>query len=107
MKEYVVDANSIASFDDFVSVFNKDFCSRVGGKWKGSPDALIDYLSWPCRIPGLDTYRLRIVGADKCREVLDENVLQELGWAANSADTLFDAIVEIIRDNDSVRLSLE
>ena len=64
---YRVDCREIASYEDFIEVFNKALIEPAGGKWSGNLDAFNDYLSWPKKAP----YKLEIIGTARCEQVLN------------------------------------
>lgn len=64
---YRVDCRGIESYEDFIEVLNKALIEPAGGNWNGNLDALNDYLSWPKKKP----YKLKIIGAARCEQVLN------------------------------------
>lgn len=66
----------------------------VGGEWNGNLDAFNDYLSWPASAP----YRLTILGAEKCKKVLNFKI------SASHTKVLWAMIEEILNDNQDVAI---
>jgi hypothetical protein len=120
---YVIDGANFGDFTGFVAECNRAFVRAFGGEWGGNLDAFNDYLWW-----GDEEYTLVWRNAAKSRTDLGHAAMAD--WLeANSrvchptnrpsvvvrlnrarrgkGPTLFDWLVEIIRDNEHVRLLLE
>lgn len=121
---FEIDGNDFANFNGFIGAFNRGFVSHVGGEWNGNLDAFSDYLSWADNnwtLRWRNSAKSRVdLGYAAMADWLSENstrchstnralVQQRLDDAnRESGSTLFDCIVEIIRDNDQyVDLLLE
>jgi hypothetical protein len=120
---YVIDAANFDTFAGFVEECNRVFIRSFTGEWHGSLDAFNDYLWW-----GEGEYVIVWKGAEKSRRELGHPAMA--GWLTANADrchpsnvpgvlrrreqalagqgpTLFDTLVEIIREQEQVELRLE
>ena len=121
---YEIDGANFSDFAGFITEFNRGFVSHVGGNWKGNLDAFNDYLSWAddrCTIHWLNADKSRAdLGHSAMADWLTDNLTRchpsnrdgvqlRLDAAnAGTGQTLFDWLVEIIRENsDFVDLKLE
>ena len=120
---YVIDGANFSDFAGFVAECNRAFIAHFGGTWGGNLDAFNDYLYW-----GDPEYVIVWRNAEKSRADLGHQAMAawlEENWGrchpSNQADvrrrltrarknkgpTLFDWLVEIIRDQAHVELRLE
>ena len=113
---FEINGNNFDDFSSFIVEFNRCFVSHVGGKWQGNLDAFNDYLSWMdqrCTIRWLNSSKSeKDLGYESMASWLGRNletchpsnrltVQARLEDAINGhGPTLFEWIVEIIRDND-------
>ena len=121
---YEIDGNNFNDFAGFIQEFNHGFVSRVGGRWNGNLDAFNDYLSWGDQrsviywkhsakskidlgYKTMEEWLASILCS--CHPSTQEAVQSQLKDAVTHlGPTLFDILVNIIRDNsDYVDLVLE
>jgi hypothetical protein len=95
LKTFTIDGRQVQDFDDFVEAVNVGLVRAAGGEWNGNLDAFNDYLAWPSE----DAYELVLLGASHCAAKLAENAR---GGDSGPNESLFDAIVGIVRDNPHV-----
>ena len=122
---YEIDGRSFVDFAGFIEEFNRVFVRQFDSTWNGNLDAFNDYLFWPDQHPYLlvwrhsDLSRQRL-GHEEMAKWLEERVRhchllnvpeiqRRLGAACRvEGETMFDLLVEIIRDNaECVTLRLE
>ncbi len=121
---YEIDGANFSDFAGFIAEFNRGFISHVGGDWKGNLDAFNDYLSWAdgrCTIRWANSAKSQSdLGHEAMADWLVNNLtsfhssnlagVQQRVDTAHSgmAQTLFDWLTEIIRENsDYVDLELK
>jgi hypothetical protein len=113
---FEINGNNFDDFSSFIVEFNRCFVSHVGGKWQGNLDAFNDYLSWMdqrCTIRWLNSSKSeKDLGYESMVSWLSRNletchpsnrltVQARLEDAINGhGPTLFEWIVQIIRDTD-------
>jgi hypothetical protein len=120
---YEIDGANFSDFAGFIAEFNRGFVSHVDGDWNGNLDAFNDYLSWPddrCTIRWLNADKSQadlghcamadwlVENLTRCHPSNRAGVQQRLDDAiAGSGQTLFDWLLEIIRENsDFIELQL-
>jgi hypothetical protein len=120
---YVIDGANFFNFADFIEECNRGFIRHFGGEWNGNLDAFNDYFHW-----GDGDYVLIWANSEKSRgelgheamaNWLDENsrrchplnvpsVLEGRDQARRAkGPTLFDCLVQIIREQPNVEFRLE
>jgi hypothetical protein len=120
---YVIDGSEFSDFAGFIEECNRGFIRRFGGEWNGNLDAFNDYLWW-----SEGNYLLVWKHSAKSRTELGHaaiaswlegnsrrchpsnvpSVLERLDRAGRGeGPTLFDWLVEIIREEPKVELRLE
>ena len=124
MDIYVIDGDNFTDFDSFTKEFTRVLCSQFGANWRGHLDAFNDFLYWPERpyvLVWKSVERSRAaLGHGEMVKWLEERIknchptgvphFQERLDAARAGQgpTMFDFLVEIIRDNEEfVELRLE
>ena len=115
MTKYTVNCEGVRDFAGFVAAMNDGLISPCGGDWRGSLDALNDYLSLPDQAYVLDLlnpdamsvvlgYEATVIWykrmLETCHESNRGNVAFNLSEAeAGRGATLWDIILEIFEDN--------
>lgn len=113
---YQIDGNHFDDFAGFIVEMNRGYISHVGGNWEGNLDAFHDYFSWsdqPLVLRwrnsaksqkdfGYEAMTDWLRGnLERCHPANRTSVEARLALAENrSGPTLFDWLVEIVRENE-------
>ena len=120
---YTIDGANFGDFAEFIEECNRVFIRAFGGEWSGNLDAFNDYFNWgdgdyilvwknseKSRVdlgyPAMADWLER--NSQRCHPSNVQSVLQRLSMARHQrGPTLFDWLLEIIREQPNVELRLE
>jgi len=125
-KIYVIDGQNFTNFAEFTQEFNRAFAD-IGADWQGNLDAFSDYLDWPTQETGngyVLIWRHSVVSRRNLGHSVTTSWLQERVQNCHPTNvihftkrlreaeqqqgpTLFDDMIDIIREHRQIKLRLE